>query len=233
MTTDDPQTGSPEDPQPTEVLPAVDPATAQMPSEVPPAREDVAPAVTATGEPRSPYKLAVWILGALVVILLISVIAALATRGGDPAPAVSATTSPSVTPTASESPSPSPSPSPSVTPTPSEEPPPPAETTEAPPPPPPPGPKFSSFSAPSSVQCADEYSNAEVTLQWASSNATQAWVGIATDNAKIQPYSDVPTSGTITLPFPCSNASQLYTVTLQDADGVLNHRSITVNRNLG
>jgi hypothetical protein len=57
-------------------------------------------------------------------------------------------------------------------------------------------------------------------------------VGIATDNAKEEPYSDAPTSGTATLPFPCSNASQVYTVTLEDGSGNLAHQSATVERAL-
>ena len=220
----------PEDPQPTEVLPAVDQGADHMPAAVPPAREDVQALDPAT-DPRSPYKLAVWILAGLVVVLLISVIAALASRGGS-APAASATPSPSLSASASATPTPSPSATPTPSPSPSEEPEP-EETTEAPPPPPPPGPVFTSFSAPSTAACADEFSTAEVTLTWASSSATAAWGGIATDNAKSAPYSDVPTSGSVTLPFPCSNESQLYTVTLEDADGLLKHRSTTISRSLG
>jgi hypothetical protein len=73
---------------------------------------------------------------------------------------------------------------------------------------------------------------AEVTITWTSSGAVRAWIGIATDNAKQEPYSEVPPSGAATLPFPCSNASQKYTVTLEDGSGTLAHQSSTVERSM-
>jgi hypothetical protein len=167
-----------------------------------------------------------WILAVLLGILVITVIAALVTRGGPTTPGVTPSPSESASPTASASPSVTPSPSPSPTPTPE-----PTETTEEPEEPS--APKFKSFTVPATVACADESTTAEVTVAWESTSAKLAWVGIATNDAKAEPYSEVSTSGSITLPFPCSNESQVYTVTLEHANGSVNSQSGTVTRVLG
>jgi hypothetical protein len=164
----------------------------------------------------------------LLAVLLFSIIAALLTSRGpsDPAASLSATPTASMSESPSESASPtasaSPTPSPSPTPEPSPEP---TETTPA-------GPQFTSFVAPGTAACPDESSTADVTITWTSSGAVKAWIGIATDNAKQEPYSEVPPSGAATLPFPCSNSSQVYTVTLEDAAGLLAHRSAMIERAL-
>lgn len=217
--------------EPTQVLPPVAAAPRDLPPTVAPPAADAGVAPVAQPGNRA-TKIALWVAVALVVVLALSLIAALLSRGGDATPAVSE--SPSATPTVSESAQPSPSPSPSLTVTPSAapEPEPEPEPEPAPPPPAPSGPQFTAFSAPSTVACADEYSSGDVTISWSSSNAAKAWIGVATNNAKLQPYAEVPPAGSETLPFPCSNASQTYTVTLEDPDGVLAHKTVTVNRQL-
>lgn len=168
------------------------------------------------------------LLGAIVALLLVAVvlIAMLLIRGdGEPAPAAS--------PSPSETPSPSPSgassPSPAESPSAAEAEP--AEDPEPAAPADPPGPVFSSFSAsPKKVSCPDEFGTGEVTVAWQGSGATSAWIGVATSNAKIAPYDSVPVSGEYTLPYPCGNESQAYTVTLEDADGRLTHKTATVTR---
>lgn len=220
----------------THVMPAVpdDAATQVMPAvprasyEMPPA---VAPPVTASHGAASPAparsgaaRFAMWLAIALLVILLVSVAAALVARGGWFSSEPGASPSASVTPSASASASPSPSVTPSASETPAPSPTP-TETSPS-------GPTFTSFVAPSQATCPDEMTTAEVTVTWTSSGAVKAWIGIATDNAKQEPYSEVPTSGSATLPFPCSNASQKYTVTIEDAAGNLAHQSQTVQRSL-
>jgi hypothetical protein len=69
-----------------------------------------------------------------------------------------------------------------------------------------------------------------ITIQWSSSNATSAWIGVATSNAKAEPYDTVPTSGSYDIGFPCSNSHQVYTVTLEDAGGNLTHKSKDIQR---
>lgn len=128
-------------------------------------------------------------------------------------------TSPTLAPIVAVTPSPSPSVTPIVTAAPAD-------------PPPPSGPRFDGFSAPSSVACASVDDFQQVTITWVGSGAINAWVGVATSNAKAEPFESVSTSGSATLPFPCGNASQLYTVTLEDADGVLKHKSVTITRTM-
>jgi cell wall integrity and stress response component len=89
----------------------------------------------------------------------------------------------------------------------------------------PPGPTFASFSAPSSAGCPDNSSVVTITIKWSSSNATKAWIGVGTKDAKSAPYATVPTSGSYDIGFPCSVSHQLYTVTLEDASGHLTSKS--------
>jgi hypothetical protein len=161
---------------------------------------------------------------AIAVLLLIVAILLAAmllkkpgTEGTDAlaSPSVSATDTPSTTASPSESATLSAAPTTTTTTT----------TTQ-----PPAGPTFASFSAPSSAGCPDESSNVTITISWSSSNATSAWIGVATSNAKAEPYDSVPTSGSYDIGFPCSNSHQVYTVTLEDADGHLTSKSKDIQR---
>lgn len=166
---------------------------------------------------------------AIVIIAAVTIIAVAAllafskppvNPGDDPSPSDTVTSSPSPTSSGTPEPSSSPSasePAPATT-----------ETTAAPPPPA--GPVFASFSAPSTVTCADEYDFKEVTITWSGTGAVNAWIGVDTNNAKVEPYSDVPTSGSYTLGFPCGNSHQTYTVTLEDSDGRLTHKTKDITR---
>ena len=202
---------------PTQVMPPVQPSPKSMPDAVAPAGGEPPVPPPPTGRSGA-GRFALWLAIILMLLLLISVIAALLTRSNGETPEVSAS--------ASESPSvtPSPTPSPSVTPSPS---PTPTETTEAPS-----GPQFVLYSVPQEALCPDESTTLDITVTWESTGADRAWVGIATTNAKDEPFSEVPTSGSVALPFPCSNESQVYTVTLEGDDGALVSESETVTRNL-
>lgn len=208
--------------EPTQVLPPLDATHARdvPPSVAPPGSGIPGPPVAP--ERSRAARVAVWIAVALLVILALSVLASLLTRSGLFAPGPSVAPSTSVpasapsTPTASENPSPSPSETPSPTPT---------EPAPA-------GPAFTSFTSPANAICLEDTAVADVTLEWTSTGASRAWVGVATDNAKAAPYEEVETSGTATLPFPCANESQKYTVTLEGAGGALVHHSVTVQRQM-
>ncbi|UYN84618.1 MAG: hypothetical protein KIT89_05460 [Microcella sp.] len=160
-----------------------------------------------------------------ILLALIVLIAVLLGGQGDPEPA------PLPTETLSESPTPSPEPteSESPEPEPSEEP---EASASAPPPPPPPpqSPSFATFSGPNKANCPDTSSSVEITWSWSSSNAVNAWFGIGTNNAKLQPYEQVPTTATYTFYYQCSEASQIYTVTLEDSAGRLTHKTVTATR---
>ncbi|PKQ25832.1 MAG: hypothetical protein CVT64_07235 [Actinobacteria bacterium HGW-Actinobacteria-4] len=71
-----------------------------------------------------------------------------------------------------------------------------------------------------------------MTFTWSTSKAVKAWFGIATTNAKAAPYEDVSVqAGSYTAYYQCSEASQVYTVTIEDADGKLTHETRTISRN--
>ena len=71
------------------------------------------------------------------------------------------------------------------------------------------------------------------TISWSSSNADHAYIGIDTLNAKDEPFNDgtLPAVYTFTdAPFNCDQASQIYTVTLEDSAGLLAHQTVTITR---
>lgn len=186
----------------------------------------------ATGEPPSDARknrtllIALLSVAGAILLALIVLIAVLLGGQGDPEPA------PVPTETMSESPEPSPEPteSESPEPEPSEEPEASASAPPPPPPPPPQSPSFATFNGPNKANCPDTSSSVEITWSWSSSNAVNAWFGIGTNNAKLQPYEQVPTTATYTFYYQCSEASQIYTVTLEDSAGRLTHKTVTATR---
>jgi hypothetical protein len=59
----------------------------------------------------------------------------------------------------------------------------------------------------------------------------KAWFGVHTTNAKAAPFEEVPTTATYTFDYQCSNATEFYTVTLEDASGNLTHKTVTITKN--
>ncbi|RFA10108.1 hypothetical protein B7R54_13470 [Subtercola boreus] len=59
----------------------------------------------------------------------------------------------------------------------------------------------------------------DVQLVWSSEGAQTAFVGVDTQDAQAEPYSEVSTSGSISIPFACPAASHTYTITLVGAGG--------------
>lgn len=161
------------------------------------------------------------VIGGLLLIVVIVLLAILFARGlgGSPAPTPAVSTSPSASVSASPSASPSSSPSPS------------AEPSTAPPPPPPAGPTFATFTAPSAATCTDANPTSQITFTWSSTDAVKAWFGVHTTNAKAAPFEEVPTTATYTFDYQCSNDSEFYTVTLEDASGNLTHKTVTITKN--
>ncbi|MBX9470662.1 hypothetical protein [Microcella sp.] len=164
------------------------------------------------------------IAGAILVALIVLIVVLLSSGGTNdagPTPEFTTTESPTPTPTEAESPEPSDEPSEE----PSEEP-----SATAAPPPPPQSPSFATFNGPNKATCPDTSSSVAITWSWSSSNATGAWFGIGTNNAKAEPFESVPTTATYTFNYQCSEASQIYTVTLEDSSGRLTHKTVTVTR---
>jgi len=161
-----------------------------------------------------------WLIGLGAALLVAIVILLIVMFGGDgdeqPVAEPTSSETPSVTPTPSETPSAEPEPEP--------------EETVAPPPPA--SPTFATFSAPSSADCQDGEEQIPLTFSWSSTDAARAFIGVATTNAKDSPFaSDLPPTHTFTeLEYNCQDASQVYTVTLEDAAGALAHETVTVTR---
>ncbi len=191
---------------------------------LPEAEGAVAAPAEATGDERQKRGMLIALLaiaGAILVALIVLIVVLLSNGGTDdagPAPEFTTTESPSPTPTETESPEPSVGPS--------EEP----SATAAPPPQPPQSPSFATFSGPNQATCPDSSNSVAITWSWSSSNATAAWFGIGTQNAKAEPFESVPTTATYTFNYQCSEASQIYTVTLEDSSGRLTHKTVTVTR---
>jgi len=157
--------------------------------------------------------------------------------------AMSSSNSPAIEPTATRSATPTPTPTEDVSPTPTPTPTPSAsadddddEPAPAPPPPPPSGPdaRIISYTAPEVAGCyspeAPAYEpSVPLTFTWTTQNVSVVAFGIGTNDAINAPYTtDLPPSGSITVDYQCSNASQTYTLTVAGADGVHVSKSITV-----
>lgn len=189
---------------------------------------DSGPATTPApdGQRRSMLIALLAIAGAILVALIVLIVVLVGNGGSNdagPTPEFTATESPTPTPTETESPEPSVEPSEE----PSEQP---SETAAPPPPPPPPSPSFATFTGPNKATCPDTSSSVEIAWNWSSSDAVNAWFGIGTSNAKVAPFESVPTTATYTFNYQCSEASQIYTVTLEDSSGRLTHKTVTISR---
>ena len=202
-----------------------DDTTRPVPRE--PATERLGTAAPATGrddegrrtDPRRPNWM--WVLVGLLAFAVVVLLILLFLRPAAPAADATATPSPSATPTATATPTTAPA-------EPTGEPAPPAEAA----PPPAAGPVFTSFTVePTTADCSGGATSVPLVFSWASEDATEAWIGVATTNAQAAPYESVPTtaSGYSNLAYQCSEASQVYTVTISGPSGVTHH-SVTIER---
>jgi cytoskeletal protein RodZ len=157
------------------------------------------------------------VLVALIVVIVLLVGNA-NSNSAQPLPDNTASESASPEPTESESPEPSDEPS--------EEP----SASPSTPPAPPQSPSFATFIGPSVASCPDTTGAVAITWSWSSTNAVNAWFGIGTNNAKAEPFESVPTTATYTFNYQCSEASQRYTVTLEDSAGRLTHSTVIIVR---
>ena len=166
--------------------------------------------------------IALIVIGALLVAALAIFLFSLASRNASPAPitGASASATPSVTATPTETPSAMPTPSPTPTPTVTPEP---VAAT------------FTSFTPTdgTAVLCDGDNLTTPLEFTWTSEDAESAWIGQGTTNAKNDPTSMVDPSGTYSeFEFSCEVESQVYTVTLENADGALTSQSVTLVRQL-
>lgn len=156
-------------------------------------------------------------LGAILLIALAILIFALMQRGAGPAP----TASPTPTPTATTTPTPTPTPTATATPTPT-----PTETQEEAAP----APTFTVFQAENTANCPEETGSVPIFWSWSIEGASTVWFGVGTDDARAKPFEEVPTTATYEFAYQCSEESQLYTVSTENADGLVTHRTVEVVR---
>lgn len=181
------------------------------------------PVGSATGSPggtppKKPRTLMWWLIGigAALLVAVIVLLVMLFSGGDEPAPVT--TDTPSATATATPTPSPSVTPEPEPTATPTAE--------------PVPSPTFATFSAPASANCREGDDEAPLSFSWSSTDAVRAYLGVGTQNAALNPtVSDLDPTATYTeLPYDCSVASQVYTITLEDASGGLASKTVTITK---
>lgn len=97
------------------------------------------------------------------------------------------------------------------------------------------GPVISAFSVePTVAACPDDRaSTVPLTFSWASEGAERAWIGVGTSDASAQPAAEVDlgTDGFSGLAFACSDADQVFTLTVQGAGGTVSE-TIAITREL-
>jgi hypothetical protein len=85
--------------------------------------------------------------------------------------------------------------------------------------------RFTSFSAPTTVQCPQEGDKPEIQVSWTTANAAEVWYTAGNDDAKDDNYMQVPLSGnqsdlTDEHLFPCNHRETSdYTLTLVGPNG--------------
>jgi len=177
---------------------------------------------TEEGSKRGMFIALIAIAAAILIALVVLIVVLVGNAGpsdDQPVPQASASVTESPSPTPEETESPEPSDEPSTEP-----------SAPAAPPPPPQSPSFATFTGPKSATCPDTSSSVAITWSWSSTDAVAAWFGIGTNNAKAEPFESVPTTATYTFNYQCSEASQRYTVTLEDSAGRLTHKTVDIVR---
>lgn len=168
-------------------------------------------------------------IGAVLLIAVIILLVVLLTRptgsntvAETPIPSATASETPSAVPSESATPVSTPSATETVAaPTPTPAPQPPAQV-----------PGFDSFHAPSHAGCQAGDTQKQLTFSWSSDDAVKAYIGVQTKNAKTAPYeADLPPVYTYTnLYYNCDQASQYYTVTLEDGAGHITNKTVTIKK---
>jgi hypothetical protein len=110
-----------------------------------------------------------------------------------------------------------------------------ASAPSAPPSVPTEGPVISAFSVePTVAACPDDRaSTVPLTFSWSSESAERAWIGVGTTDASAQPAAEVDLSsaGFSDLVFACSDADQVFTLTVQSGAGTVSE-TIAITREL-
>lgn len=154
------------------------------------------------------------ISAALLIAIIVVLAFAFGPKGDEPVAIPTDTGTPSAPP--SETPEPEPTP----------------VESSPPPAPAPTGPVFDSFNAPETSGCLEGETQHPLTFAWSSGTALTAYIGVGTTDAKAAPFEgDLPPIYTYKdISYNCDQASQVYTVTLENADGLLTHKTVTVTK---
>jgi hypothetical protein len=148
---------------------------------------------------------------ALLVAIIVLLIVFLSSR--DDTPPLAVTDTPSPTPTET---SPTPEPTPSTEP--------PASTGH-----------ITSYTVhPESVTCASGTSSVPITFDW-EADGTALYFGVGTDNAKTEPYDSYPTTYSLDFDYQCGqpDKQQIYTISVEQANGDLESQTLTVTEVAG
>ncbi|GEM_PF-2714263 len=88
-----------------------------------------------------------------------------------------------------------------------------------------PAPVFTTTAFEPEVALCDGVSSVPLRFQWMSDGAEQAWFGVGTTDAKAAPYEEVFPNEEVYegVSFQCTEASEIYTVTLEGPGGVTSH----------
>jgi hypothetical protein len=203
-----------------------------MSDSTPTERFDAQPTTAATPRPNTLMWVLIGVGGALFIALVIVLILALTNpqqpnaTAQSPVPSVTSSETPSALPSENATPVATPTASqPDWTPEPTQPEPSWANSGV-------PVPTFDSFHAQPYAGCQAGDTQRQLTFSWSSENAVRAYIGVQTLNAKAAPYeSGLPPVYTYTnLYYNCDQNDQYYTVTLEDADGNLTHKTVTIHK---
>lgn len=94
------------------------------------------------------------------------------------------------------------------------------------------GPTFDSFEYPETSGCEEGDIEKPIDFSWSSPDAVRAYIGVATEDARAEAFDgDLPPTHTYSnIVYLCDQESQFYTVSIEDVDGELTHKTVTITR---
>lgn len=81
---------------------------------------------------------------------------------------------------------------------------------------------------PESVVCSSADGTVPVLIEWMSSDASEAWVGIDTEDARAEPFTAVAPVGTYLRDFFCDRDEMTFTVSIANSDGTTHASAVVV-----
>lgn len=81
---------------------------------------------------------------------------------------------------------------------------------------------------PESVNCSAPDETVPILIEWMSSEASEAWLGIDTEDARAEPFTSVAPVGTYLRDFYCDRDEMTFTVSIANADGTTHASAVVV-----